>query len=454
MIALSLTEVAAALNGELHGNNARFNGVSTDTRTLKEGALFVALKGERYDGHDSLADAAKRGAVGALLAKACVTHLPSVRVRETRPALGMLARHWRNRHVLPVIGITGSNGKTSTKEMTAAILRERGPVLATKGNLNNDIGVPLTLFELSPAHHAAVIEMGANGPHDIAELAEIAHPTVGVVTMCGPAHLAGFGSLDQIAKAKGKLFEHLDAGGTAVVNLDDRFGNYWRKISRAGTLVTFGIEQPADYRAHGVELGPLGLGTRFEIRSPLGAIMIALPLAGRHNIYNALAAAAAAIAAGASLENVRNGLAHAPQIPGRLVLKKGFGGCQLIDDSYNANPASLAAALAVLAEMKGPRWLVLGDMGELGVDELSQHRDAGILARQQGIERLFTLGTRAHAASEGFGLGAEHFQDRAALVATLREHAAPGVTLLIKGSRVMQMDQIVGELVAPGAHSC
>jgi UDP-N-acetylmuramoyl-tripeptide--D-alanyl-D-alanine ligase len=454
MITLSLTATAAALNGELHGDNTNFSGVSTDTRTLKPGELFVALKGDRYDGHDSLADAARQGAVGALLAKACATTIPYVRVRETRPALGLLARFWRSRYVLPVIGITGSNGKTTTKEITAAILRERGSVLATKGNLNNDIGVPLTLFELAPTHHAAVIEMGANGPQDIAVLAEIARPTVGVVTMCGPAHLAGFGSIDKVAEAKGKLLESLDATGTAVINSDDKFSGYWRQISRAGTLVTFGIEQPADYRAHGIELCPPGRGSQFELRSPLGTIVVTLRLDGLHNIYNALAAAAAAIAAGASLENVRSGLASTPRVAGRLILKKGVGGCQLIDDSYNANPASLAAALAVLAQVSGARWLVLGDMGELGPDELVQHRDAGILARGYGIERLLTLGKLAQAAAEGFGPGGEHFPDRATLVAALRERVAPGVTLLIKGSRMMQMEKVVGELAAPEACAC
>ena len=454
MIALSLTEIAAALSGELRGNNTNFTGVSTDTRTLKQGEFFVALKGDRYDGHDSLADAVKQGAVGALLAKECVTDIPYVLVQKTRPALGQLARFWRNRYVLPVIGITGSNGKTSTKEITAAILRERGAVLATKGNLNNDIGVPLTLFGLAPTHHAAVIEMGANGPQDIAELAEIACPTVGVVTMCGPAHLAGFGSIAKVAEAKGKLLQFLDSAGTAVINADDQFCEYWRQISRAGTLLTFGIEHPADYRAQSIEQRPPGQGTQFELRSPLGTIVVTLPLDGRHNIYNALAAAAAAIAAGASLENVKCGLARAPQVAGRLVLKKGVGGCQLIDDSYNANPASLAAALAVLAQVSGPRWLVLGDMGELGADELAQHRDAGILARVYGVERLLTLGKLAHAASEGFGPGGEHFQEPAALVAALRERVAPGVTLLIKGSRLMQMERIVGALAAPEARAC
>ena len=454
MIALSLTEAASALSGQLQGISTRFNGVSTDTRTLNRGELFVALKGPHHDGHDSLAEAVKRGAVGAIVSRESGAGIPYIRVTETRRALGALARAWRVRRDIPVIGVTGSNGKTSTKEMIAAILRERGDVLATQGNLNNDIGVPLTLFHLAHSHQAAVIEMGANGMHDIAELSEIALPTVGVVTMCGPAHLAGFGSIENIAQAKGQLYQHLSASGFAVINADDRFSDYWRGVSRAGTLVTFGIDQPADYRAHNIELGALGTGTKFELRSPAGNVVVTLPFDGRHNVYNALAAAAAAMAAGASLENVSNGLARAQRVKGRLDLKDGIAGCVVIDDTYNANPASLAAALAVLARCPAPRWLVLGDMAELGVDQLSQHREAGLLARREGIERLFTIGHLAHAATEAFGLGAEHYRDCATLLDALRHGAGSGVTVLVKGSRVMQLEKIVAGLTVPGANAC
>jgi UDP-N-acetylmuramoyl-tripeptide--D-alanyl-D-alanine ligase len=454
MITFSVAEAAQILGCNLSGANGQFRGISTDTRALATGELFVALKGPKHDAHDTLAQAIARGAAGAVVSREMSAPIPLIKVTDTRLALGTLAKDWRNRRRIPLVGITGSNGKTTTKEMTAAILRERGPVLATKGNLNNDIGVPLTLFQLNADHHAAVIEMGANGPDDIAILAEIAGPTVGIVTMCGPAHLQGFGSIEKVAQAKGKLLEHLGPAGTAVVNIDDPFADYWRGVSRAGKLSTFGIEGSADYRASEIALGIPGSGAQFKLQTPLGSITIGLPFEGRHNIYNALAASAAAQALGATLDEIRAGLARAQAAHGRLQVRAGIAACAVIDDTYNANPVSLQAALAVLARSPGRRWLVLGDMAELGPDETMHHRAAGRLARQCGVERLFTLGSLAQLAAEAFGEGAEHFERQSDLAEALMRSADSAVTVLVKGSRVMQLDALVEKLTIPEILQC
>jgi UDP-N-acetylmuramoyl-tripeptide--D-alanyl-D-alanine ligase len=454
MISLSLHEVAAAVAGVLHGTDAVFTGVSTDTRTLAAGELFVALKGEHFDGHDSLAQAVQRGALGAIIARDIAPGIPCIRVADPRRALGLLARTWRLRHQIPIIGVTGSNGKTTTKEMIAAILRQRGSVLATKGNLNNDIGVPLTLFQLDASQRTAVIEMGASGLHDIADLAAIALPTVGVVTMCGPAHLQGFGSLENVATAKGEIFRNLGAAGVAVVNADDRFRDYWREMANGSAIVTFGIDQIADYRAESIVLGTPGSGVTFDLQCPLGRLHVASPFDGRHNVYNALAAAAASVVAGATLAQVGSGLQSVTPVSGRLNTKVGVSGCVIIDDTYNANPVSLAAALAVLAQCEQRRWLVLGDMAELGAEELSQHREAGALARRLGVEKLFTVGELAKHANATFGPAAEHYASRDDLVQALRQRLTTGVAVLVKGSRVMQLDKLVAGLATPEDTAC
>jgi len=452
MIAMSLREAAGAVDGVLHGEDVDFRGVSTDSRTLEQDQLFVALKGERFDGHDSLADAAARGASGAIVAREVSAPIPLVRVADTRRALGMLAHVWRARHSIPVIGVTGSNGKTTTKEMIAAILACRGEVLATRGNLNNHIGVPLTLFRLSARHWAAVVEMGANGMRDIAELAEIARPTVGLVTMCGPAHLEGFGSIENVAQAKGEIYRGLGPDGIAVINADDRFRDYWRGRTEAGRVSTFGIRQPADVSAVDIVQRPPGQGIAFELVASTGRTRIDVPLDGLHNVYNALAAAAATLAAGATLDEVRAGLGAVVPVGGRLNVKTAAG-ATVIDDTYNANPASLAAALEVLARCTGRRWLVLGDMGELGADGIPQHVAAADLARRAGVERLYAVGELAKYTADAFGGGARHFPHREALIASLRSELAPGIVVLVKASRFMQLDHVVTALM-DGARGC
>lgn len=454
MITLSLGEVARLVEGVTRSPSVEVSGVSTDSRTLQPGQLFVALPGVRHDGHDAVPEAVARGAAAVLVSRAVESDSPQVEVGDTRKALGQLAHGWRLRHRCPVIGITGSNGKTTTKELVAAILRRRGPVLATQGNLNNHIGVPLTLFGLGPEHQAAVIEMGANAMADIADLAEIASPTIGIVTLCGPAHLEGFGSIENVAIAKGRIFEALPADGIAIINADDRFAADWRKSTSASKVVTFGLGGAADVSASKVELRGPGEGVRFHLRSPWGEADVALALDGEHNVRNALAAAAATLSAGASLADVVVGLADASPVKGRLVLRSGCSGARIIDDSYNANPASLAAALAVLARADGCRWLVLGDMGELGTAETAAHVEAGVEARASGVERLFTLGQRARLAAASFGVGAEAFDDLDALHAVLAPALTGEVTLLVKASRMMGLDRLVERLSAEAATPC
>jgi UDP-N-acetylmuramoyl-tripeptide--D-alanyl-D-alanine ligase len=454
VIALNLEELARLVGGTSRGSAVEINGVSTDSRTLQPGQLFVALQGLRHDGHDAVPEAVTRGAAAIMVSRAVSATTPQVQVGDTRKALGLLAQGWRLRHTCPVIGITGSNGKTTTKELVASILRRRGPVLATQGNLNNHIGVPLTLFGLAPEHRAAVIEMGANAMADIADLAEIARPTIGIVTLCGPAHLEGFGSIENVAVAKGRIFEALPADGIAIINADDRFAEYWRKSTSASNIVTFGLGDAADVSASQIELGGPGEGVRFHLRSPWGEADVALALDGEHNVRNALAATAAAMCAGASLADVVAGLADASPVKGRLVLRTGRTGARIIDDSYNANPASLAAALAVLARASGRRWLVLGDMGELGATETAAHVEAGVQARAAGVERLFTLGQRARHAAASFGPGAEAFDELDALHALLAGAITAEVTILVKASRMMGLDRLVERLSAEAVTPC
>lgn len=454
MISGTLRQAALVTGGRLDGGDASYSGVGTDTRTLAQDQIFVALKGERHDAHLLVEEAVARGAAGVIVEREVTVPVPRVTVSSTRAALGALARAWRDQHAIPVIGVTGSNGKTTTKEMIAAILRRRGKVLSTAGNLNNEIGVPLTLFGLDAADVSAVIEMGANGPDDITRLAAIARQTIGVITMCGPAHLLGFGSLDNVAVAKGRMVATLAREGVAVLNADDRYFDYWCKVSGTPDIRPFGLGPAAAYRASEVRLRAPGSGLAFVLESPVGCAEIDLPFDGRHNVSNALAASAAALAAGATLEDVRLGLRDAHRVHGRLAFATGPRASVIIDDSYNANPASLEAAIAVLGQAHGARWMVLGDMGELGPEERSLHRAAADTARRGGVSRLFTIGMLAEEAARAFGEGAAHFADLDELASALRRELGPEVTLLVKGSRAMQLDILVAKLQQSGDTTC
>ena len=362
---------------------------------------------------------------------------------------GLLAAAWRARHTMPLVAVTGSNGKTTVKEMIAAILAQRGPLLVTQGNLNNDIGVPLSLLRLDPAHRHAVIEMGANHSGEIAYLTRIARPTVALITNAGPAHLEGFGGIEGVAHAKGEIYQGLSADGIAVVNADDVYAPLWRELVGAHRMMTFGLKNLSDVRAEWrAEAG----GSLLQLSTPAGGVQIKLPLPGRHNVMNALAAAAAALAAGAALADIKNGLEAMQPVHGRLEPAPGINGAELIDDTYNANPASLQAALDVLAACATRKWLVLGDMGELGEDAAALHEQAGEKARAAGVEALYATGVLSCHAVRTFGAGALHFANHTGLIAALTkqlEHETGGVTILIKGSRSARMEDVVAALSRP-----
>lgn len=442
---MRLSEIAAVLGAPLRGADASIAAVAIDSRRLKPGELFVAISGQRFDGHDFIAAAAAAGAAGALVQRADDWGLPHIVVDDTRLALGRLARALRLRLPVRLVGVTGSNGKTTVKEMTASILRRLGPALHTEGNLNNDLGVPLTLLRLDRSHVFGVIEMGASHAGEIDYLARLAVPDVGVVTNAGPAHLAGFGSVDGVARAKGELFAALPEHGVAVINADDPYAALWRGLAGARRVIDFGLASAAAVTAERI------VGSRFLLRVDTGRVEVELPLPGRHNVMNALAAAAAATALGAPLEAVAEGLAATPRVKGRLNWLDGIGGARLLDDTYNANPNSLRAALEVLAAEPGERWLALGDMSELGPQARELHARVGEWARELGVSRLFAVGPLAAEAARVFGPDGEHFPDKGALVTAVREGLRPGVAVLIKGSRVMGMEQVTQALTAPTA---
>ncbi len=445
MMAMQLSEAAQVLDGRCVSGDVFFRGISTDTRQLKAGNLFVALAGPNFDGHDFLEVAHAQGAAAAAVSRLQETALPLLEVDDTRLALGRLAANWRSRFTLPVVAITGSNGKTTVRAMTDAILSRAGRTLSTRGNLNNDIGLPLTLARLSADDRFAVIEMGANHPGEIDYLARIARPTIAVVTNAGPAHLEGFGDLEGVARAKGEVFARLAAGDTAVINADDRFAPLWRELAGAARIIDFGLEQPAAVQADWQ--GDVS-GSRVLLKTPRGEIEIQLPVPGRHNVMNSLAATAAALAAGADLETLRRGLESLTPVTGRFNVHHLPDGVTLIDDTYNANPESLQVALDVLATAQGETWLVLGDMGELGSEAAALHREAGRRARRAGIDRLFGLGELAQGAVDAFGDRGAAFDTLETLLAALEGMRHPDLNILVKGSRRMRMERVVEALGA------
>ena len=455
MIALHLADAAQMMGGQLLGADAPFSGVSTDSRKLLPLELFFALRGPRFDGHEHVAAAFARGAAAVVVERRLEIGAAQILVDDPRLALGRLAQAWRGRMNAQVLALTGSNGKTTVKQMTAAILSRVAPTLATEGNLNNDIGVPLTLLRLSVGHRYAVIEMGANHAGEIGYLSRLARPDVALVNNAMAAHLEGFGSLDGVAMAKGEIYGGLADSGIALINADDRYADLWRRIAGARLFYTFGFAAGADLcgqRSADAD-SPAG---RLRIDGPGDfSVDLRLPLPGEHNARNALAAAALALAAGAGAEQVRAGLESLAAVPGRLEFKRAACGARLIDDSYNANPGSLRAALAVLAEQPlqpgGERWLALGDMAELGNDAARIHAEMGALASQMGVARLFAAGPLAAAAADAFGAGASHHGDADAAAAAIAAELHGAVCLLVKGSRSAHMERVVAALCAPAA---
>lgn len=447
MIRVSLQALASVLNAELIGADAQIESVTTDTRKVQAGSLFIALKGEKFDAHEFAADAIAAGAAAIVVSKRLPVAVPQLVVADTRIALGQLGA-WVRQHVpARVIGLTGSSGKTSVKEMAAAILRQCGNVLYTAGNFNNDIGVPLTLLRLTEEHDFAVIEMGANHLGEIAYTTDLVRPETALVNNLAAAHLEGFGSLAGVARAKGEIFEGLPAEGIAILNADSNDWPHWQRHLANKTVWRFSPDAAADvdFYATDVKLSPLK--TEFTLHTPQGMVAVLLPLPGRHNIANALAAAALALSVGASLDAVREGLSSLQAVSGRLFPIALSEGKTLLDDSYNANVGSMIAAAQTLAEMPGYRVMALGDMAELGVESEDCHRQVGEAIHEAGIDKLFTVGHFSHGISEASGCG-EHLQDKAALTARLTsllsEHAV--ITVLIKGSRSAAMEQVVRAL--------
>jgi UDP-N-acetylmuramoyl-tripeptide--D-alanyl-D-alanine ligase len=444
---LTLDGLARCGEGRLVGEDRVVDAVSTDSRTLPPGALFAALRGERFDGHDFAGAAADRGACGLLVERRLPIALPQVVVTDTLGALTACARAHRRRFAGPVVAVTGSNGKTTTKEMIGAIASRMGRCLVTQGNLNNHIGVPLTLLGLRPEHRIAVIEMGANHRGEIAHLTSVAEPDIGIVTNAGAAHLEGFGSLDGVAAGKGELFAGLPASGTAIINADDAYASVWRRLAGERRVVWFGLDHPADFTARQIawamEPAPR---VEFDLVSPMGTDRVRLGLGGLHNLRNALGAAAAACAAGAGLPQIAAGLAAVRPVRGRLELRPAVNGALLVDDSYNANPGSLKAGLDALQAFRGKRWLVLGDMLELGgaADEL--HAEIGRYARAAGIDRLLAYGPKAKLAAEAFGSGSAWFEDIDDLIADARGSLTAGVAVLVKGSRANRLERVAAAL--------
>ncbi|HKJ72185.1 MAG TPA: UDP-N-acetylmuramoyl-tripeptide--D-alanyl-D-alanine ligase, partial [Gammaproteobacteria bacterium] len=440
---MTLADVARWTGGRPHGE-ARFRGVTTDTRRLEPGALFVALRGPRFDGHAFLADAAAAGAAGALVergpaAQAGQADLPRVEVADTGRALLDLARAWRLRVAgetgARVVAITGSCGKTTVKDLTAAALAagDAGSVLATPGNWNNTVGVPLTLFGLAERHRFAAVEVGINRPGEMDVLADTVRPDVAVITNAAPAHLEGLGSLEAVAGEKGRLLGGLGPEGIAVINADSPFAEQWARAA-PGPVLRFGLDAPAEVRG---EWRPEGEGGRLWVRSPAGEAELVLALPGRHNAANALAALAAAHALGVPLTAAAAGIEGVRAAAGRLQARAGRGGLTVLDDTYNANPASLEAALDVLASGHGGgrTWAVLGDMGELGAEGAAWHARAGESARERGVDRLIGVGELAAGAAEAFGAAGRAVADWREAADMLAAEAAPGDRVLVKGSR-------------------
>ncbi|WP_374403448.1 UDP-N-acetylmuramoyl-tripeptide--D-alanyl-D-alanine ligase [Niveibacterium sp.] len=456
---MKLSEVASALGAALRGADTELHSVGSDTRTLATGQLFVALRGDNFDGHYFLEQAAEGGAAAALIDQrhaeaAAVLPLPCVVVPDTRLALGAMAAWWRSRFSLPLIGVTGSNGKTSVKEMCAAILRAQAridgaddaAVLATVGNLNNDIGMPMMLLRLRAAHRFAVLEMGMNHPGEIDYLTRIARPTVALVNNAQRAHLEGMGGLDAVAIEKGAIYNGLGESGIAVVNADDPHAERWIATNAGRRCIRFAMNAAAEVRAT-AELG--ALDARVVIETPQGEARFTLQVPGLHNVRNAAAAAAATLAAGASLQAVVDGLGGYTGTKGRLQLRRAAGsGAALLDDTYNANPDSVRAGLDVLAMTAGRKVFVFGDMGEIGDRAAQYHDEIGGYAKSQGVDVMFALGEHAAVAARNFGEGGRHFDDIDALVTALRETLTPDTVVLVKGSRFMKMERVVDALAS------
>ncbi|KTC54500.1 UDP-N-acetylmuramoyl-tripeptide--D-alanyl-D-alanine ligase [Pseudomonas putida] len=448
--AMTLSQLADTLHGRVPGDDARFDGVSIDSRAIAAGDLFVALVGPRFDGHDYLDDVAAKGAVAALVQREVPgSTLPQLVVADTRLALGQLGALNRAAFTRPVAAITGSSGKTTVKEMLASILCTQGPVLATRGNLNNDLGAPLTLLELAPQHTAAVIELGASRVGEIAYTVGLTRPHVALITNAGTAHVGEFGGPDKIVEAKGEILEGLGEGGKAVLNLDDKAFPIWQARAGQHAVLTFSLDNAvADFHSSARHSDARGCPS-FTLHGPEGEVFVQLNLLGTHNVLNALAAAAAAQALGVTLAGIQTGLNAVQPVKGRTVAQLAVNGARVIDDTYNANPTSMCAAIDILAGFSGRTVLVLGDIGELGAWAEAGHRQVGEYAVGK-VDALYAVGPLMRHAVTAFGAQGQHFANQADLIAALAAEQGSNTTILIKGSRSAAMENIVVALCGSG----
>ena len=486
-MSLTLSQVSAALCADLLGEDRTFSQISINTRTVKPGDLFVAIKGENFDAHEFVHQAEEKGACGLVVEHSCDSTLSQIVVEDSRSALGDIASLWSSAFSLPIIAITGSCGKTTVKEMTAAILghaykaKEQNGyehILATRGNLNNDIGVPLTLLRLNNNHEAAVIELGANHIGEIKQLVAMVQPDVAVITNVTPAHIEGFGSIEGIAKAKAEIYTELESCGTAVINADDQFADFWQDYCRELNqqygqteqhgnikILTFGLDKPADISADYKQQRD---GIALNIKTPDGNQSVLLKQFGKHSVYNALAATAAAISSGCSLNDVKKGLESFRNVSGRLEQKKGLQGSMIMDDTYNANPGSVRAGIdavqqIALQKKDSKTILIFGDMGELGEESKQLHYQLGVDAANMGIKQLFTVGNFSRETCNGFlasirehsnieqqdnsSEAAMHFNNKEELIREIQNKLNQNTVVLVKGSRSMGMEKVVDALV-------
>jgi UDP-N-acetylmuramoyl-tripeptide--D-alanyl-D-alanine ligase len=446
-----LSEAASALNASLLGADVRFDSVGSDSRNIEAGQLFVALKGANFDGNTFATEAIKKGAAAAMVSDASADAAPALLVKDTRLGLGALAKYWRGKFTAPLVAVTGSNGKTTTKEMLTAILSVAAggsdKVHATYGNLNNDIGLPLTLLKIRDQHRYVVAEMGMNHLGEIDYLTHIASPNVAVINNANTAHIGELGSRENIAKAKGEIFAGLAHDGVAVINADSDFADYWKSLNANRKVVTFALQSAANVTATYQEKAGASL---IVLTTPNGQVRFELKVEGVHNISNALAAAASAYALGVSNADIAAGLSNFGGVYARLERKAAVNNAVLIDDTYNANPDSMRAAIDVLAKQTGEKILVLGDMGELGADAQAMHFEIGKYAKAADLNKLYCLGEMSVAMVEGFGAGAEHFASPEAIAQKVTPQLNSKATVLVKGSRFMRMERVVNLLLATG----
>ncbi|MBL4647720.1 MAG: UDP-N-acetylmuramoyl-tripeptide--D-alanyl-D-alanine ligase [Gammaproteobacteria bacterium] len=451
MLNFSTQRIRKLLGATQCGDDATIHGISIDTRTIQKNNLFVAINGENFDGQQFIPAAHQQGAAAVLSSQPSTENITQLVVDDPCQALGKITQHWRQQFDLPIVGITGSCGKTTTKQMLGTILQQAGDTLITPGNFNNFYGVPLTLAQLNGQHHYAVIEMGADRPGEIKYLSQLVQAEIAIVTNIAPVHLDvgngnGFGTIDSILQEKTQLFHSLPTDGVAIINADDPLISSWAKQSLQHRSISFGIEHQADITAHNLKANT-NMQYSFDLLTPKGNIAITLASLGYHNVLNAMAASAAAIALDLSLEHIKQGLAEVQPITRRLMQYRGINNALIIDDSYNANSKSVNAVIDMLAHYSGQRIMVLGDMLEIGEQSMAQHRNVGETAKRLGIERLLTYGQDSQHASQLFGKGGQHFTEKNLLIDALKAYLAPHTTVMIKGSHGMHMDKIVQALI-------